>query len=63
MKTAVDNRSRSDYYEMPQLYAPFLRSLLSEMLSLLFTNVSEVIHVWLKQEHCGKEHPLKTNVT
>jgi hypothetical protein len=61
MKTAVDNRSLSDCYEMPHLYAPFLRSLLSEILSLLFTNTSEVIHIWQKQEHCGKEQ-LKTNV-
>jgi hypothetical protein len=60
MKTAVDNRSLSDYYAMPHLYAPFLRSLLSEMHSL-FMIMSEVTQVWQKQENCGKERKLNNN--
>jgi hypothetical protein len=61
MKTEVDNRSLSDYYAIPNIYAIFLRSLLSEMRSL-FVNMSEVVQVWQKQENCGKEQQLKTNV-
>jgi len=61
MKTTADNRSLSGYYAMSQLYAPFLRSLLSEIRSL-FTNMSEAIQVWQKQENCGKEQQLKIDV-